>query len=432
MTATLNDRLCTEVGLAMPRYGNWRARVQLQDEDALPTTPGGVTLVVAGLTLTGTVLEQGERSGQRGAEVVGGMGGWSRPVPPLPHGLTANGVKLSTYVQALALAAGERMAFGSGVVDRPLGVVVARLGQQGAAELLTEVCASPSGAVVIPWWVDIDGTTRLGARTGAATDGEFTDAEDLDRWRIYTVDDASDLLPGGTIAGRTIEEIRIDASGDNVSVLATLATTGVAPQTFAAKLRRYALGLLGPRVAARTIYRYKVREVFDATRVRAVPVRALLAPDLPSLRIWPGIPGGRGRVQVGSEVLIQFADGDTGFPVLVGFAPSIAGTKGYPDTSEIDAAQVLLGDATEYVARLTDETANGAVTFGLDSLSTPGVVVVAFWPFGAIAPTSAVKLAVVAGNLTVTAATPADVGTVTGGLTMRGVIDLVNQSKVKA
>lgn len=387
MTATLNGRLCTSVDLIMPIYGNWSARVQLGDADALATTPAGASLAVAGLKLTGTVVEQGERSSQRSAEIVGGFGGWALSVPPLPHGLTANGVKLSAYVTALARAAGETLAMnGDALViasgsDRPLGTVVARLGQQGAGELLSEVCASPSGAPVIPWWVGLDGVTNLGTRTGVDSDPEFTDQEALDRWRVYTLDDATDLLPGGTIAGRTIAEIRIEATGDNVSVRALLETPGAITHTFAAKMRRLMLGFMGPRVSARTIYKYIVTRVYPNYRIAARPVRSLLAPNFDSVQFWPGLPGGRGIPREGSQILVKFADGDIGSPVCVGFTPANDGTLGIAVLSEVYAETINLAGTTpvarvgDFAGRLIFDAAVATLYYSPGSAPTPYVPV---------------------------------------------------------
>ncbi len=77
-----------------------------------------------------------------------------------------NLVRLEDVVKSIAEKAGERVSLAAGV-DRKVGAVVAaRLGGLDAGALLSQACASPAGAPVVPWWVDTDGTTRLGARTG--------------------------------------------------------------------------------------------------------------------------------------------------------------------------------------------------------------------------------------------------------------------------
>lgn len=351
MTATLNGRLCSEVRATLPRYGVWSAWATLATADAVAETPGGATLEVAGLTLIGTVKRQGERNGLRSVELEGGFGGWSRPVTADGQGgglRAGNLVQLSAVAQSIAGKAGETVVMGSGV-DRKVGeVVAARLGAVDAGALLSQACASPAGASVVPWWVAPDGTTRLETRTGAAVTAKAVDVDDLARSYVYAEDDALQLLPGATIDGSPIVELRIDVGGDTVREVATVAIADEEPHTVAALFRRLILRVVGPHVSARTLYRYVVRNVDVAGRIRATPVRSLLAPTLDGVRFWPGIAGGRCVPKEGTEVLIQFADGDpvASAACIVGFSPAVAGTAAIPERAELDGDQVILAHGT--------------------------------------------------------------------------------------
>lgn len=392
MTATLNGRLCSSVKVIMPRYGVWSAWATLATEDAVATTAGGALLSVAGLSLTGTVKRQGVRNGLRSVEIDGGYGGWSRPVPTRGGGLTlGNLVSLSVFAAKLAEAAGERVQLASGV-DRKLGETVARLGALDAGALLSQACAAPAGAAVVPWWVAPDGTTWLGPRTGAAVSALAVDADALGRAYVYAEDDAIGLVPGCTIDGAPVVELVIEA-GETVREVATVAVGGEDPETFWGLLRRFALRVLGPHVSARTLYRYVVKQVYTDGRIRAVPVRSFLAPELDRIRYWPGIAGARCKPKVDTEILVQFADGDpvASAACVVGFAPADVGTAAIPERAEIDGDEVVLAQGTLPVGRggtalrvaSTDPPTVNAATLALSVTDPDGII--KGWQISAIA-----------------------------------------------
>jgi hypothetical protein len=267
------------------------------------------------------------------------------------------------FAEKLAEAAGERVQLATGV-NRKLGPVVARLGTVDAGALLSQACAAPAGAAVVPWWVAPDGTTWLGPRTGAAVAARAVDSDALGRAYVYAEDDATGLLPGCTVDGAPIVELVIEA-GEGVREVATVAVGDEDPETFWGLLRRFVLRVLGPHVSARTLYRYVVREVNGDGTINVRPVRSLLAPELDNVRVWPGIAGGRCEPKAGSEVLIQFADGDpvASAACIVGFSPAIVGSTSIPTRAELDGDEVVL-------ARGTHPTGRGGATFQILS-STP-------------------------------------------------------------
>lgn len=370
MTATLNSRTCSSVRVVLPRYGVWSAWATLATEEAVSEEPGALTLSVAGLSLVGTAKRQGARNGLRTVELEGGFGGWGRAVSMVGGGLSlGNLVSLSTYVEKLAAAAGERVQLAAGV-NRKLSNVVARLGGVEAGALLSQACASPAGASVVPWWVAPDGTTWLGARTGAAVTARAVDSDALGRAYVYAEDDATGLLPGSTVDGAPIVELVIEA-GDGVREVATVAVGDEDPETFWGLMRRFVLRVLGPHVSARTLYRYVVREVYGDGSIRANPVRSLLAPELDRIRVWPGLAGGRCVPKVDSEILIQFADGDpvASAACIVGFAPAVAGSVAIPTRAELDGDEVVLASGTLPAGR-------GGATLRIGSGAAAGAIYV--------------------------------------------------------
>jgi hypothetical protein len=381
MTATLNNLTCTSVKAVIPRYGNWTAWATLATDDAVSTDPGAATLAVAGLTLVGTVRRTGVRNGLRSVELEGGFGGWSRSVSPRGEGggLKAdNLVRLSSVAESIAQKAGERVVVADGV-DRKVGAVVAaRLGGIEAGALLSQACASPAGAAVVPWWMAPDGTTQLGPRTGAAVTALAVDSDPLGRAYVYAEDDATPLLPGATIDGAPIVSLTIEA-GEGVREVATVAVGSEDPETFWGLLRRFILRVIGPHVSARTLYRYVVKEVYVDGRIRAVPVRSFLAPDLDLLRVWPGIAGGRCVPKTESEILVQFADGDpvASAACIVGFSPAVAGSASIPERAELDGDQVVLASGTKPCGR-------GGATLAISDTAPPsGVHITLTTPNGA-------------------------------------------------
>jgi hypothetical protein len=371
MTATLNRAALSEVRLQIPRYGwptAW-ATMQATNAPAVSETPGALMLEVAGLSIVTTAIRQGTRAELRTVQLVGGYGGWRRAVRPQGFRV-GNLVSLGSYAADIARVAGERVALAPGV-DRKLAAVSARLGEASAGALLSQACALPAGSAVVPWWVDLDGTTRLGPRTGEAVTSQAADSDPLGRRVQFVEDNAAPLLPGGTFGGATIEEFRLECDGETVRETITLAVVDEEPRTFAASMRRLMLALFGPHVSARTLYRYVVREVYGDGRIRAVPVRSALAPDLDGLRVWPGIAGGRCRPQVSSEILVQFADGD---PVadaacIVGFQPAVTGGTGIPTQAELDAEEIVLANGTLPVGR-------GGTTFQLTGAAGAATLII--------------------------------------------------------
>jgi hypothetical protein len=145
-------------------------------------------------------------------------------------------------------------------------------------------------------------------------------------------------------------------------------------------LRRFILRVVGHHVSARTLYRYVVREANGDGTINVRPVRSLLAPELDRLHVWPGIAGGRCAPKAGSEVLVQFADGDpvASAACIVGFSPAIAGSTSIPTRSELDGDEVVLASGTRAVARVNDTVGVGTLAFAPQAV--PPALLVTYTP----------------------------------------------------
>ena len=103
MTAVeINGLPCVRARVQIPAWGAWWADV---DPVGAQVLSGGVTLVVGGVTLKGTVISGGASEGRSGYRIVGGAGGWGRTVPARGYADDA-GVTLATVVRDVASVVG--------------------------------------------------------------------------------------------------------------------------------------------------------------------------------------------------------------------------------------------------------------------------------------------------------------------------------------
>lgn len=107
---------------------------------------------------------------------------------------------------------------------------------------------------------------------------------------------------------------------------------------------------LDPNRAFADVYRYRaVKMAVDRVVLQAVvPKKGL--PDIPLADEWCGVPGAWATLTLGTEVLVEFTEGNATRPVIVGFAPK--GSAAFrPAHVEFDAVDYLrLGKtATEVI-----------------------------------------------------------------------------------
>lgn len=354
---TLNDLQCTSADVTAAKGGAMWGRVVLADATSTPALGSRAELIVAGITFSCTITDAGERGGVHSVEITGGAGGWARPAP-VPAGYRNDaGQRLSEVVVKLGEAVGETVVLAAGI-DRPLGALVAVAGGSGAPSagaILSQLCGLPEGSERILWWVDPSGITRLGPRLPLGEiEATEVDADDRRAWVAYAEDDASRMLPGATVDGREIVELRIEASPGKVLETCTLADAGPAGQrTIAARMLRWVLDIVRPLVLWRGVYTYRITKR-TGDRFDAAPVTSRIAPELGGLRFWPGAAGHSTEAKVGARCLIAFPDGNPNAAVILGWLPR-DGDKGKPDKVIFDASEVLIGPtATRGIARLDD------------------------------------------------------------------------------
>jgi hypothetical protein len=355
---TLNDLQCTSADVTVAKGGAMWARLTLADATASPALDSRATLAIAGIDFACTITDTGTpRGGIYSVEVTGGAGGWAKPAPTAEGYRNDAGQRLSEVAAKLGEAVGETVSLATGV-DRSLGVLVAVAGGSdapSAGAVLSQLCALPEGQAKILWWVDPSGVTRLGPRLPLGEiEATEVDADDRRAWVAFAEDDASGMLPGATIGGVEVVELRIEARPGKIREVCTLASTSPAgQQTVAVRMLRWCLDIVRPLVIWRGIYTYRVTKR-SGDRFDASPASSRVAPELGGVRFWSGAAGHSAEAKVGARCLIAFPDGNPNAAVILGWLPRDS-DKGKPDKVVFDASEVLIGPtATRGIARIDD------------------------------------------------------------------------------
>ncbi len=305
---TLAGLRATHARAQIPAWGCWFADVALDGEHTLS---GQADLVIADLTLKGTVLDGGPTSGRSYYRIVGGKGGWGKIIEPIGE---ANdlGVKLSTVLTKVARLAGEDLDLTT-VPSTRLGPACVLV--EGPASRLLELRASKA------WYVGEDGVTRLGTRAAAALAEALSDGPvDHARGTVTLARESiAAILPGVTVRGLTAIDVHheVDAKGG----LRTTIWGQLAPTDASRRLDawRALFDALDPARPYRGVTEYRVLGL-EGKRANLTPVRASSGmPDLKRVMAYPGVPGCEGSVRAGSVVLVGFINSDHARPYICGF-----------------------------------------------------------------------------------------------------------------
>jgi len=312
---TAGGHRCTELYLVLPWRGVGSADIAFADEVQLD---GSVALSIGELELACIVDvdAKGTFADRTRARLLQGAGGWRKTVGPHPHHNDA-GVRRRDVAELLATVVGETVSIDA-VGDEVLGVDFTREAGQ-AARIIDQ--AFPSST----WWINPDGTTRIGARPTTDVTGkiEVLDVDPRGRSATIVTDDLRLILPGasfsdprlvGTFVIHDLEvwvqqndiRARAWAGADNAGELAALFSELVRD----AMPRARFFG--GP-------FRYRVvQQVVDRLYLQAVD-RTLGLPDLPLIGMVPGVAGAAAKPALGSVVLVDFIEGNPSMPIVRGF-----------------------------------------------------------------------------------------------------------------
>ena len=374
MTATLNGANCQTLSLTIPARGAWVA--ECSTDGPPPALGEAATLVVLGETYLGTVVHRGEYAGQGGARIVGGKARWGN-VLPARHYHSDAGVQRRTVVADLAREAGEELA------EQASGVMGTDW-TRATGEASQGLDAALSGG---PWYVGADGRTWLSERPPGAMAGTVLDWDPVSALVVLGLSDSlAGIAPGLAISDErlpaplTAREIRVELSGCSARAVAWCPEEAQGRGRLATALAEI-VGHAEPRRLWGK-WRYRVfRTSGDRVEAQAVK-RAAGLPDIVPVEQWPGVSGVFADLSMGSEVLVEFIEGDPAQPIVTAYAPK--GSPGWVPVS------LSLCDGTSPVARVGDSvivmlgagvsftgTISGAPAVGTLTSLTPLAAVIA-------------------------------------------------------
>ena len=340
--ATVNGLDLQRCELRVPWSGVPWADVVFAEATELPT--GTVTLRLGSLTMIGTVDPKysGAFGAARSARIVAGAGGWGVPLPPRPYHAD-NGVSARMVASDAARDCGETLGDCTPGKAK-LGLDWSR--PEGAASVTIEAAAGG-----VPWWVGLDGVTRIGARTETAITGAYSLLTYSPRSHVavLSVDDPADVQVGSLVADRldvpmVAREVSYDVTPEAFRVRVWLGGDTESGARVVDAVRK----LVDRAVAGRLwgLYRYRVVAMAGVRASLQAVSTAAGVPDQVACSQRPGIPGAWGKLTGGSEVLVQFVAGDPGQPVITGFGP-----LGDPESVPVE---LDLAGGTLPVARVGD------------------------------------------------------------------------------
>lgn len=328
LMASLADRRVTSARVTLPAWGRWYADATVDGEFDLT---GRVTLKVADLTLSGTILSGGKDKGRSFFRVVAGAGGWGKNIAAESYDDDA-GVKLSTIIGDAARAAGETIDASTLPSSARIGPRYAR--KAGPASSVLELHA-PRG-----WYVDEQGTTRIGARPASTLIVKATHGPvNLARGTVELASDSiATILPGLVVDGLEAVDVVHELTESKLRSTIWGARTNGSSRMLDAF--RTILEQLDPDRKFRGVTEYRVVTQEGEFLNLQPELVSTGMPDLPRVHVRPGVSGCRSDVMLGSLVLVGFVNADPSRPYVAHFEG--ADGEGFiPLLTEIDAATVV-------------------------------------------------------------------------------------------
>lgn len=345
--ASLDGNTVASCVVQLPRHGVWWADVELTEEVSLE---GSVTLTLADASYVGTIKAGGASRGRSRYRIAGGAGAWSETVPAAAY-VNDLGVKRVTLASDAAAACGETVDT-SGLTGN-VGPAFTRA-QSAASDVLQAIAPRA-------WRVDVDGVTRFGARASMtiSTDAPRVRIDHAAGVIVLASTTIAALVPGAIVDGTEAIDVRHELSPEGLRTTLWSAPSGQSRRREA--LRRLVLALL-PELRWAGVYEYRIVQQ-HSERLDLQPVLSSLGlPDLPLVRVRPGIPGAKADHKLGALVLVAFANRDPARPVIVSFDD--ADSPGFiPDSVSLCAGST--GVATTERATSVEALINLIANFGL-------------------------------------------------------------------
>ena len=250
---------------------------------------GSATLKFGSLSLVGTVDPRysGAFAAARSARIVAGSGKWGAILPPRTYHAD-NGVSAQVVAADAARECGETLGeFVPGATK--LGIDWSRA--EGPASVTLEAAAGG-----VPWYVGLDGVTRVGLRAETPITGTYSllTYSPRSRMAVLSVDEPASVQVGSIVSDRLAEphvarEVVHELDSGEYRVHCWLGGTETSDcrlhDALTAAVERIMAGHLWG------VYRYAVVSMADKrVRLRAVSPGAGV-PDQIAVRERPGLPG---------------------------------------------------------------------------------------------------------------------------------------------
>jgi hypothetical protein len=343
-TATLNKNRVTSARVDIPAWGCWYAEASVDKAVALS---GQVTLKIADLTLSGTVLAGGEdpATARSHYRIVGGKGGWGRTLQAKSYANDA-GQKILNVISDAARECGETLDASTIATSERCGPQFAR--PAGPASQVLEQL-KPAG-----WYVGEDGVTRIGSRAASTPSVKATiTRRDKARGVVeLATETLASLLPGCTFDGVVAVDVKHEINDKGLRTTIWGKQGGTTSRRLEAERKKFEA--LFPNLPFLAPWEYRV-VLLNGSRLDLQPVRRSSGmPDLQRVPMRPGVSGSKSTLVPGCRVIVQFIDGDPFRPEVTAFEDS-DGSGFKPLITEIDAnTLVKLGAGLLPVARTGD------------------------------------------------------------------------------
>ncbi len=327
-SATLNGNRVTSARVTIPKWGLWYADVSVDGEIDLA---GAVTLKIADLTLSGTVLGGGAMKGRSTFTVVAGAGGWGRSIPSKQYADDGS-TRASKVLNDAATTVGETMAD----VDSAVRVGAGFTRPEGHASQVLQLVAPQA------WYVDEAGTTRLGARAAGALVGSVTRIAPIDKARgkvVLAAESIATILPGVVVDGMAAVDVCHEISADG----GLRSTVWGGQQPSELDSMRAIIEQVLPDLPFRGLTEYRIVTI-EGERLNLQPVR--VSSGMPSLRrvpVRPGVAGCSTIPTLGALVLVGFVDSDRARPFVSHFE-DVSGQGFQPTTITLRAGGMAGGE----------------------------------------------------------------------------------------
>lgn len=328
--STFNSLALERCTVRMPQWGLWTADCVVAADKVLS---GVARINLAGLELVGTITNGGVYQERGHYQVVAGAGGWRSTIPAKAYRNEA-GVKLSAVVADAASACDETIGT---VTDRRIGPGYFRA--RGEAARTLDLLASEL------WYVDELGVTHVRARPSSEFSAQAYTLNVMPSGGGKTIaaESITGLVPGATVGGMVAASVRHELTPDMLRSHVYAGQDGLVDRSLGA-IRRIVQAITRPTFF-HAVYEYRVAGV-SAGYIDAQPsATGLGLPDLASVPMRVGVPGGGGEPVDGSTVLIGFVNGDPTRPYVHSYEGE--GLDGWlPSTARVEAAgRVYVGGA---------------------------------------------------------------------------------------